>query len=262
MSNPPLSKFQKYQYEEIARESIELAHYNPRKISEGNRKRLSKALSDHGLVEPLVWNRRTGRLVSGHQRIQDLDSKHHGVNYSIGVAVLDVDEKAEVKLNVMLNNGSMQGVFDLDAVASIGQSYQIDLGDFGFSREDLLIDFGMELKAPVVNLAPDLTPAGASFAGQTSPGGVIGPNAEDPPIDAQKALMSAKFESRREAGYEASAGGTFLTNEDDSRLQVVFANGKERMAMLTLLDLPQDAMTVPAQTFIDVLRNAISEGRV
>lgn len=260
--SPPLSKYQKFNYKEIPRTEIELAHYNPRKISEGNRKRLSKALSEHGLVEPLVWNERTGRLVSGHQRIQDLDTKHHGADYSIGVAVIDVDEKTEVKLNVMLNNGSMQGVFDLDAVAGIGQSFQIDLGDFGFSREDLLIDFGLELKAPNPTLPKSPS---ATFSADDSPGGVIGPNDPDPEqviTDPNKALMSAKFEARRSAGYEPTAGGTFLVNEDDSRVQIVFPNGKAKAEILTTLGLPPDATVIPAEELLTSIREAHNEGRL
>lgn len=266
MSNPPLSKYQQFTYEELPRTEIELAHYNPRKITEGNRKRLSKALTDHGLVEPLVWNRRTGRLVSGHQRITDLDVKHHGTNYSIGLAVIDVDEKTEVKLNVMLNNPSMQGVFDIDAVSGIGQSFKIDLGDFGFSREDLLIDFGIELKAPAPELPRTSSAPTPSFSGEGSPGGIIGPGDElpgepsAPPVTPEQALMNAKFASRREAGYEASAGGQFMTNEDDSRIQVVFDDAKKKTAFLEALGLPTDALTIPAETFLELVKGRIVEG--
>ena len=59
-----LSKYQKFEVEVISRGEIHGADYNPRVISEDARKRLKRMLAKHGLVQPLVWNRRTGNLVS------------------------------------------------------------------------------------------------------------------------------------------------------------------------------------------------------
>jgi hypothetical protein len=67
------SKLEKYEIKTIHRSQINLAKYNPRFIDEKNRKQLEAGLKKHGLVETLVWNERTGNLVSGHQRIQIMD---------------------------------------------------------------------------------------------------------------------------------------------------------------------------------------------
>lgn len=243
---PPLSKFQSFVYEEIPRAQIEMAHYNPRRITEGNRKRLSKALTTHGLVEPLVLNRRTMRLVSGHQRLTDLDSKHHGSNYSIGLAIVDVDEATEVKLNVLLNNQSTQGVFDIDAVAGLSKTFNIDLLDLGFSREDLLIDFNLDLKTPQIQVPGMQAPAGTPIHTEGSPGIFPPEEPVGPPVDPQRTLMQAKFDARKEKGYESSAGGTFQQFEDDYRITVVFENGKERNEFLASLGLEPDTAIVPA----------------
>ena len=48
---------------------IERARYNPRKwLKPGDPAydQLRKAVAMFGLVEPLVWNKRTGNLVGGH----------------------------------------------------------------------------------------------------------------------------------------------------------------------------------------------------
>ena len=55
---------QKFTYREIPREDILNAPYNPRTLSDYARKKLRKRLETDGLVETLVWNARTGHLVS------------------------------------------------------------------------------------------------------------------------------------------------------------------------------------------------------
>lgn len=41
---------------------------------------------------PLVWNRRTGILVSGHQRLKALDALEGTEDYELTVSVIDVDD--------------------------------------------------------------------------------------------------------------------------------------------------------------------------
>ena len=110
-----LSKYQKFEVEVISRGEIHGADYNPRVISEDARKRLKRMLAKHGLVQPLVWNRRTGNLVSGHQRLSQLDQLERSQDYDLQVSVVDVDEREEKILNVQLNNPSMQGDWDMDS---------------------------------------------------------------------------------------------------------------------------------------------------
>lgn len=143
-----LSKFQGYQIERIARSAILDAPYNPRKIADGNRERLAKGLTRHKLVMPPVWNKRTGNLVSGHQRLSILDEKHKGGDYLLDVAAIDVPEKQEVEINILLNNESAMGEFDLGALKGLSQEFEIDLSNVGFSREDLYINFDMEKALP------------------------------------------------------------------------------------------------------------------
>jgi hypothetical protein len=141
---PALSKFQGYEIQRIARSQIQNASYNPRRISAGNRERLAHGLQRHKLVMPPVWNKRTGNLVSGHQRLSILDEKHKGADYLLDVAAIDVPEKKEVQINILLNNESAMGEFDNQAVQLLAQEFEFDLSDAGFSREDLYINFDLE----------------------------------------------------------------------------------------------------------------------
>lgn len=133
------SKYQKYIVETINRCDIKNADYNPRVIDDGNKKKLKKALKTHGLVEAIIWNKRTGNLVGGHQRLDALDSLEKSQDYSLDVCVIDVDEREEAVLNVQLNNSSMQGDWDIDKLADMSEDFDIDFDEMGFSKLD--VDF-------------------------------------------------------------------------------------------------------------------------
>ena len=82
-----ISKFQKFEMATINRAEIKNAAYNPRTITDEARKRLKHTLKDKqiGLVQPLIWNKRNGNLVGGHQRlsiIDDLEKKNGGILFN------------------------------------------------------------------------------------------------------------------------------------------------------------------------------------
>ena len=68
-----VTRFQSFVVEEVGRELLKNAPYNPRRITDDARARLKAKIEKVGLVTPLVWNRRTGNLVGGHQRLSILD---------------------------------------------------------------------------------------------------------------------------------------------------------------------------------------------
>ena len=83
-----MAKTETYQMIEINRADIQNAPYNPRKISKEAREKLKRGLEKHGLVAPLTWNRRTGNLVSGHQRITQIDRIEGVKDYTLQVAAI------------------------------------------------------------------------------------------------------------------------------------------------------------------------------
>lgn len=93
------------------------AAYNPRQdLQPGDEAydRLSQSIDEFGLVEPLIWNERTGNLVGGHQRLKVLMAQD--INES-DVVVVDLSPTDEKRLNVFLND--VTGTWDfpkLDAV--------------------------------------------------------------------------------------------------------------------------------------------------
>ena len=64
-----------------------------------------------GLVQPIVWNQRTGYVVGGHQRLKIL--KKQRVKQT-EVVVVDLDDTEERALNVALNNPHISGEFTAD----------------------------------------------------------------------------------------------------------------------------------------------------
>lgn len=133
------SKYQKFTVERINRADIKNAPYNPRIHDKEAQKRLKEGIKKHGLVSTLTWNKRTGNLVGGHMRLKQLDSLEKNKDYALDVCVIDVPEAEEAVLNVQLNNPSMQGEWDLDALAAMTEEFDINFADMGFTALD--VDF-------------------------------------------------------------------------------------------------------------------------
>lgn len=150
------SKHQTFIVEQMKRSDIHLADYNPRIINDYARRELKKKIKKVGLVEPLIINRRTGHLVSGHQRISILDQlenyKPGESDYSLDISVIDVDEKTEKELNVFLNNPSTQGEWNLDALK--GFFDEIDFQDMGFTMADVTALTGDFFQPDTVDTKP------------------------------------------------------------------------------------------------------------
>ena len=89
------------------------AEYNPRKITTKAFKGLKASINKFGLLVPIVWNKRTGNIVGGHQRFKYLTEMGE---IETDVIVVDIDEQEEVALNITLNNKELRGQFTEDAI--------------------------------------------------------------------------------------------------------------------------------------------------
>lgn len=154
------SKYQNYDTETISRKQIKNAPYNPRIMDKEAAKRLKKAIQTHGLVSALTWNKRTGNLVGGHQRLQQLDALEKSDDYELTVCVVDVDEREEAALNVELNNPSMQGDWDLDKLAQLSEDFSLNLtSDLGFTETDVDMMFDGDERFSSLYDTPEATEA-------------------------------------------------------------------------------------------------------
>jgi len=139
--NPALP-FDNYTIATMQRRELVAADYNPRIINEQEKKRLRGVLKKHKMVMPPVWNRRTGRVVGGHQRLEALDVLNGGADFALQVAVIDVDETTEKEINVALNNPQAQGDWDIGKLESLLSDKTIDLTGAGFDAADVYQLFG------------------------------------------------------------------------------------------------------------------------
>lgn len=137
LKSSELSRYQSFETEIIPRSQIKNAEYNPRLMDKDAQKRLRNGIRQHGLVAPITWNKRTGNIVGGHQRLKQLDALEKSDDYSLTVAVIDVDEREEAELNVQLNNPSMQGDWDFEKLADMTEQFDLSLDDMGFSEMDI-----------------------------------------------------------------------------------------------------------------------------
>lgn len=126
----------------IRRSDVVADNINPRTISDENRKRLRKSIEKNGLVGHPVWNKTTGHIVGGHQRLDALDAIMRTKDYDLEVLEVEMTMKDEIRLNVALNNQDSQGEFDLFAVSRLASDFDLDLAeDFGFSDDMIDINF-------------------------------------------------------------------------------------------------------------------------
>lgn len=111
--------------------SLTPADYNPRTTTDAARRKLKRSLERFGLVEPLVWNERTRRVVGGHLRLSVL--KELGVT-EVPVSVVNLTDAEERALNVVLNNREAQGRFEVGKLAVLLEELKElpELADTGF----------------------------------------------------------------------------------------------------------------------------------
>jgi hypothetical protein len=133
----------KIRYERRKLAELVLDKENPRKISKAAKKALTASVRRFGLVQPIVVNESTGRVVGGHQRVAVL--LEQGIK-EVDVAIGSWTPSEERALNVALNNPGAMGEFtDVRSYLSDALS-SLSLADFAELRFDKLILDGGEEK--------------------------------------------------------------------------------------------------------------------
>ncbi len=131
--------------ETISIDKIKPAVYNPRKDlkpGDAEYEKLKKSLNEFALVEPLIWNSRSGNLVGGHQRLKVL--KELGYK-EVEVSVVDLPDNKEKALNIALNK--ISGEWDMPLLKDLLEELdtgELDIEITGFTSkeiEDLMNQF-------------------------------------------------------------------------------------------------------------------------
>ena len=148
------------------------ADYNPRKTlkpGDAEYEKLKRSIEQFGYVEPVIWNKTTGFVVGGHQRLKVLLDM--GIT-EVECVVVEMDGEKEKALNVALNK--ISGEWDKDKLALLiadlqGADFDVSLTGFEPAEIDSLFkdtqqgmvkdddfDVDAELKAPVITKAGDV----------------------------------------------------------------------------------------------------------
>jgi len=102
---------------------LKKAPYNPRTISKYDMDKLRTSISKFGYVEPIVWNRRTGNVVGGNQRLLVL-METMKLEDEIDVVEVDMPLSKEKALNIALNR--ISGDWDEEKLSEAIQSIMDD----------------------------------------------------------------------------------------------------------------------------------------
>ena len=114
------------------------ADYNPRKdLKPGDTEyeKLKRSIEQFGYVEPVIWNKTTGRVVGGHQRLKVLLDM--GMT-EVDCVVVELDAEKEKALNIALNK--ISGEWDKDKLALLIadlQGVDFDVSLTGFEPEEI-----------------------------------------------------------------------------------------------------------------------------
>jgi len=124
--------------QKIPLEMIRSAAYNPRKdLKPGDLdyEKLKKSMGEFDFIEPLVWNKRSGNLVGGHQRLKVLQEWG---KTEVDCSVVDLDDTKEKALNLALNK--ISGEWDNPLLKDL--LLELDTGAFdieitGFDMDEI-----------------------------------------------------------------------------------------------------------------------------
>ena len=143
---------------------INPAAYNPRvdlKPGDPEYEKLKQSINTFGYVEPLVWNKQTGNLVGGHQRLKILIEQ--GVT-EVEASVVDLPIDKEKALNLALNK--IRGDWDDNKLAALldelNQDQNLDISLTGFDAPEIseILDKVEEVKEDGFDLEGELNNIG------------------------------------------------------------------------------------------------------
>lgn len=124
--------------ENVNVEKLKQAEYNARvKLEKGSPEyeAILKSIKEYGYVEPIVWNKKTGNVVGGHQRLQVL--KDLGKT-KIQVSVVELSLKDEKQLSLALNK--IKGKWDYEKLKDVLKSINTnDIIKTGFTADEVAV---------------------------------------------------------------------------------------------------------------------------
>lgn len=118
-------------------EELNPAFYNPRidlEPGDPDYEKLKQSINKFGHVQPIVWNKRNGNIVGGHQSLKVLKD----LGYTeVDCVIVDLDNSEEKALNIALNK--ISGRWDIDKLSELMNELVEDgLADLtGYSEDEI-----------------------------------------------------------------------------------------------------------------------------
>lgn len=180
-------------------------------------------------------NRRTGNIVSGHQRLAAIDVIEGRGDYDLDVAMVDLSDLEERTQNVFMNNGAAMGAWDTEMLEALLRDIDKDaLPDTGFDAVDLSVLFNDDRLAPL--FAEKAQPA-AVLETLAELDAIASVGAEERAAEQAKkdAEQAAKKEAQMAAIKEAKKAARESADEVDTECYavVVFKDRAEQTRFVT-----------------------------
>lgn len=92
---------------------------------------LKRSIEENGYLDPLIWNKRTGHLLAGNQRLIVLEALGY---QEVDVSVVDIPEERESRILILLNK--LMGEWEYDSLGSSLRAME-DTSGLGFPDWEL-----------------------------------------------------------------------------------------------------------------------------
>ena len=122
--------------ERVSIDKLKPAEYNPRDITDKAREGLSNSIEAFGLLQPIIWNKQTGNVVGGHQRLYNIISKGA---LETDVIVVDFSLAKEKAANIALNHQGISGHYNNDQLHELLSEIDEDF-KYNLNFEELELD--------------------------------------------------------------------------------------------------------------------------
>lgn len=236
------NKYENFCIEVVNREDLHGADYNPRRISDCAFKKLKKwfAAAGKGQLAPIVVNKMSMTVVSGHQRLRVLDELNRGKPYQLTVSMVNLDEKTEIAANVFMNNASAMGEFDYGMLEDLHLAFP-DISfveDFGFDESDISVMFDSSCSEG----SPELQEDTARF-NETS--------------EQEKEMFRAMKKDMRAKNAEANNEGTYNYTKNDFSFVVLCNSNAEKKELMKKMRCREDEVFIKATKLYDIYDHKI-----
>lgn len=122
--------------QKIEIDKLNPSKYNPRidlQANDKDYKKIENSINEFGYIDPIIWNKQTGNVVGGHQRLKILIEKGYK---EVEVSIVDLDIIKQKALNIALNKTG--GDWDNEKLAILLEELQAqaELEITGFDIEE------------------------------------------------------------------------------------------------------------------------------